>query len=94
MPSRRLGIEGLATFKRDMQFDAENCTINIPASAQNAKVVTLPVFDHVMVGIGVKKDNNTQRGRVMMSLLRPRTKIFGPRHVAGFCCCHLQSPKA
>lgn len=60
----RLGIEGLVTFKKDMQFDAENYVITVGEK-------TIAVFDKVTVRIGVEKDKNTQRGRVKMSLVHP-----------------------
>lgn len=64
----RLGIEGLVTFKRDTQFDAENYTITVPGGKENIKI---SVFDQVVVQIEVEKDKNTQRGKVKMTLLEP-----------------------
>ncbi|KAI0758758.1 RNB-domain-containing protein [Fomes fomentarius] len=64
----RLGIEGLVTFKREIQFDAENYTITIPADGQE---VTISVFDKVKVLVEVEQDKNTQRGRVVMTLSQP-----------------------
>ena len=70
----RLGLEGLVTFKRDVQFDADNYTVTVPPSAsaaENAAPVAISVFDKVKVRIEVEKDKNTQRGRVKMTLLSP-----------------------
>lgn len=65
----RLGLEGLVTFKRDVQFDADNYTVVVPAG--DAEPVAISVFDKVKVRIEVEKDKNTQRGRVKMSLVSP-----------------------
>lgn len=59
-----MGIEGLVTFKKDLQFDAENYTVSIAG-------VTISVFDKVLVRIEVEKDRNTQRGKVKMTLVDP-----------------------
>ena len=68
----RLGIEGLVTFKRDTQFDAENYTITVPSSTSTTTTMTtIAVFDKVKVRIEVEKDKNTQRGRVKMTLIHP-----------------------
>ena len=70
----RLGLEGLVTFKRDVQFDADNYTVTVPPSAsaaENAAPVAISVFDKVKVRIEVEKDKNTQRGRVKMTLVSP-----------------------
>ncbi|TFY71746.1 hypothetical protein EVG20_g1249 [Dentipellis fragilis] len=67
----KLGIEGLVMFKRDVQFDAEEYTVTVPASATNAKDVKISVFDQVTVNIEVEKDKNTQRGKVKMTLIHP-----------------------
>ncbi|KAI9566793.1 hypothetical protein HD554DRAFT_2024795 [Boletus coccyginus] len=64
-----LGLEGLVTFKRDVQFDADNYTVVVPAG--DAEPVAISVFDKVKVRIEVEKDKNTQRGRVKMSLVSP-----------------------
>jgi exosome complex exonuclease DIS3/RRP44 len=56
------------TFKRDIQFDADNYCVSIP-SAEGP--VTISVFDKVVVGIDVQKDKNTQRGKVIMNLVHP-----------------------
>jgi len=70
----QLGLEGLVTFKRDVQFDADNYTVMVPPSASaagGAAPVAISVFDKVKVRIEVEKDRNTQRGRVRMTLLSP-----------------------
>ncbi|KAG1859384.1 hypothetical protein C8R48DRAFT_774721 [Suillus tomentosus] len=41
----KLGLEGLAMFKRDTQFDAENYTISLPSSDIGRPDVTISVFD-------------------------------------------------
>ncbi|EJF61412.1 RNB-domain-containing protein [Dichomitus squalens LYAD-421 SS1] len=64
----RLGIEGLVTFKHEIQFDADNYTITVPARGQE---ITISVFDKVKVVIEVEQDKNTQRGRVVMALSQP-----------------------
>ncbi|KIK77030.1 hypothetical protein PAXRUDRAFT_835134 [Paxillus rubicundulus Ve08.2h10] len=65
----QLGLEGLVTFKHDVQFDADNYTLTVPSAF--SKDVTISVFDKVKVRIDVAKDKNTQRGRVKMSLVNP-----------------------
>ncbi|KAH7884979.1 hypothetical protein F5I97DRAFT_1937308 [Phlebopus sp. FC_14] len=72
----KLGLEGLVTFKHDVQFDAENYTVTVPSTPSNSKSamasdVTIAVFDKVKVRIVVEKDKNTQRGRVKMTLVSP-----------------------
>lgn len=73
--SRRLGIEGLVMFKRDItQFDADNYTVTIPGSSTavaDGRDVTISVFDKVVVNIEVEKDKNTQKGKVKMTLVHP-----------------------
>ncbi len=66
-----MGIEGLVTFKRDIQFDAENYSITIPTTEAGQKEATIAVFDKVTVQIEVEKDKNTQRGKVKMTLVKP-----------------------
>ncbi|KIY50234.1 RNB-domain-containing protein [Fistulina hepatica ATCC 64428] len=61
----KLGIEGLVTFKRDIEFDADNYKITIGDG------VDIAVFDRVTVNIQVEKDRNTQRGKVKMTLAEP-----------------------
>lgn len=65
----RLGIEGLVTFKRDVQFDPDKYTITFPGLGE--KAVTIKIFDKVTVAMTVEKDKNTQRGKVKMSLIKP-----------------------
>ncbi|KAI0060894.1 RNB-domain-containing protein [Artomyces pyxidatus] len=67
----KLGLEGLVTFKRETQFDAENYTFTIPVAETGDKDVTIAVFDKVVVSIDVEKDRNTQRGKVKMTLVSP-----------------------
>lgn len=70
----RLGLEGLVTFKRDVQFDADNYTVMVPSTTKGAEdtaPVAISVFDKVKVRIEVEKDKNTQRGRVKMYLVSP-----------------------
>lgn len=69
--TRRLGIEGLVTFKRDMDFDPELYTITLPSPSGGSTGVKIAVFDKVVVGITVEADKNTQRGKVKMALLEP-----------------------
>ncbi|KAG2013854.1 mitotic control protein dis3 [Coprinopsis cinerea AmutBmut pab1-1] len=64
-----LGIEGLVTFKKDMQFDAENYSVTV--QPPGASPVTISVFDKVRVRLQVEKDKNTQRGKVKMTLISP-----------------------
>ena len=66
-----MGIEGLVTFKREIQFDTENYSITIPVSETGKEDVTIAVFDKVTVQIEVEKDKNTQRGKVKMTLVSP-----------------------
>ena len=64
----RLGLEGLVTFKREIQFDADNYTITVPAQGGD---VSISVFDKVKVLVEVEQDKNTQRSRVVMTLSAP-----------------------
>ncbi|PSS31962.1 hypothetical protein PHLCEN_2v2289 [Hermanssonia centrifuga] len=66
----KLGIEGLVTFKRETQFDADNYVITVPSSESRGQT-TIAVFDKVRVQIEVEKDRNTQRGKVKMTLIHP-----------------------
>ncbi len=70
MELQRLGIEGLVTFKRETQFDADNYVITVPSSESRGQT-TIAVFDKVRVQIEVEKDRNTQRGKVKMTLIHP-----------------------
>ncbi|KAF9219211.1 RNB-domain-containing protein [Gyrodon lividus] len=65
----QLGLEGLVTFKHDVQFDADNYSLTVPSASSGN--VTISVFDKVKVRIEVEKDKNTQRGRVKMSIISP-----------------------
>ncbi|GAA5932387.1 exosome catalytic subunit DIS3 [Sporobolomyces koalae] len=65
----QFGLEGLVTFKRDNEYDAETYEITVPDKAGNQ--VKIGVFDKVTVEISVEKDKNTQRGKVVMSLCEP-----------------------
>ncbi|KAK4702251.1 hypothetical protein P7C70_g3973, partial [Phenoliferia sp. Uapishka_3] len=69
----QFGLEGLVTFKRENEFDAEKYEISVPSDASdpNGPTVRIGVFDKVMVEISVEKDRNTQRGRVVMTLVEP-----------------------
>jgi len=69
--TRRLGIEGLVTFKRETKFDADNYTFTIASAGPGGEDVEIAVFDKVTVNIGVEKDKNTQRGKVKMTLVKP-----------------------
>ncbi|KZT00885.1 RNB-domain-containing protein [Laetiporus sulphureus 93-53] len=64
----KLGIEGLVTFKQEIQFDADAYTITVPSAT---KPSTIAVFDKVKVNVEIEKDKNTQRGRVKMFLVSP-----------------------
>ncbi|GAA6017904.1 hypothetical protein JCM11491_001210 [Sporobolomyces phaffii] len=65
----QFGLEGLVTFKRDNEYDAETYEITVPD--KNGDKVKIGVFDKVVVEIGVEKDKNTQRGKVVMALCEP-----------------------
>ena len=70
----RLGLEGLITFKNDThEFDAEDYTITVPSPSGEKKVIG--VFDKVTVKVGIKKDENTQRGIVKMVLVEPVSSV-------------------
>ena len=56
-------------FKREIQFDAENYSVNVLSG--NGVSSSISVFDKVSVQIEVEKDPNTQRGKVKMTLVRP-----------------------
>ncbi|EJU00604.1 RNB-domain-containing protein [Dacryopinax primogenitus] len=58
----KLGLEGLVTFKREINFDPELYSVKVPSATGE---VTLSVFDEVDVEISIEKDVNTQRGRVI-----------------------------
>ncbi|GAA5882413.1 hypothetical protein JCM1840_000408 [Sporobolomyces johnsonii] len=67
----QFGLEGLVTFKRDLEYDAETYEIVVPDKDKEGNKVKIGVFDKVTVEIGVEKDKNTQRGKVVMSLIDP-----------------------
>ncbi|KDE09865.1 hypothetical protein MVLG_00263 [Microbotryum lychnidis-dioicae p1A1 Lamole] len=67
----QFGLEGLVTFKRENEYDAEKYEISIPMSKDGQDKVTIGVFDKVTVEISVEKDKNTQRGKVRMELVEP-----------------------
>ncbi|CCA72877.1 probable DIS3 3`-5` exoribonuclease required for 3` end formation of 5.8S rRNA [Serendipita indica DSM 11827] len=66
----RLGIEGLVTFKHEIEYDAEAYAVTLP-NGKKQKPVSLAVFDKVTVKITVEKDTTTQRGKVRMVLVSP-----------------------
>lgn len=65
----QFGLEGLVTFKRDNEYDAGTYEITVPD--KDGDKVKIGVFDKVVVEIGVEKDKNTQRGKVVMALCEP-----------------------
>jgi exosome complex exonuclease DIS3/RRP44 len=70
----RLGLEGLITFKKDTHdFDPEEYTISVPTPKGSKAVIG--VFDKVTVDVGIEKDPNTQRGKVVMRLVEPVSSI-------------------
>lgn len=70
----RLGLEGLITFKKDTHdFDPEEYTISVPKP--DGSKATIGVFDKVTVDVGIEKDQNTQRGKVVMRLVQPVSSI-------------------
>ncbi|CAE6477184.1 unnamed protein product [Rhizoctonia solani] len=64
----KLGIEGLVTFKNELEFDPESYSLTLPGPNGGVKVA---VFDRVRVKIRVEQDKNTLRGKVKMTLLSP-----------------------
>lgn len=70
----KLGLEGLITFKHDThEFDPENYLINVPTPDGGSKQIA--VFDRVKVDISIEKDPNTQRGKVVMTLVEPVSSV-------------------
>ncbi|KAL7418616.1 exosome catalytic subunit dis3 [Cryptotrichosporon argae] len=70
----KLGLEGLVQFKKDThEFDPENYQITVPIapSGLGSGSATIAVFDRVAVDIWIEKDENTQRGKVVMELVEP-----------------------
>lgn len=57
--SNRFGLEGLVTFKRENEYDAETYEIAVPvdgtSSSNGGKSVRIGVFDKVLVEISVEK---------------------------------------
>jgi exosome complex exonuclease DIS3/RRP44 len=51
----QFGLEGLVTFKRDNDYDAETYEITVPNDNDNGDKVKIGVFDKVVVEIGVEK---------------------------------------
>lgn len=51
----RFGLEGLVTFKRENQYDADTYEITVPAVDSEGLPVKIGVFDKVMVEISVEK---------------------------------------
>lgn len=68
----RLGLEGLITFNSDKHaYDAENYVLTLPTGPGPSETVTVGVFDRVRVEVGIEKDKNTKRGKVVMRLVEP-----------------------
>ncbi|WFD34393.1 exosome catalytic subunit dis3 [Malassezia cuniculi] len=64
------GIEGLVTFSRECDLDADAYTVTVPADASGlARDVTLGIFDRCRVEIGIEKDRSTRRSRTKMALV-------------------------
>ncbi|TIA81869.1 hypothetical protein E3P92_02083 [Wallemia ichthyophaga] len=64
-----LGLEGIITFKKAINFIAEEYKIVVEDS--QSKSHTISLFDLVDVEIFVENDRNTQRGKVRMVLRSP-----------------------
>lgn len=62
-------MEGLITFKKQIEFNAENYSIKV--EDEQLQSHTISVFDVVDVEIFVENDKNTQRGKVKMTLKSP-----------------------
>ncbi|KAM0791799.1 hypothetical protein ACM66B_004062 [Microbotryomycetes sp. NB124-2] len=65
----QFGLEGLVMFKRENEYNAETYELTVPG--EDGGKVVLGVFDRVTVEISVEKDRNTQRGKVVMTLVEP-----------------------
>ncbi len=66
----RYGLEGLITFDKDCEYDADKYEVTIPRAVSKLdRDITLGVFDKCTVELGVEKDRNTMRGKVKMALL-------------------------
>lgn len=68
----KYGLEGLITFSQDCQFDADEFQVTVPKDVSGfSRDLTLGIFDKCKVEIGVKKDKNTMRSVVAMTLVQP-----------------------
>jgi exosome complex exonuclease DIS3/RRP44 len=66
----KYGLEGLITFPKDCEFDAEEFKVTIPKDISGFKHdLTLGIFDSCRVAIGVKQDKSTMRSAVAMALV-------------------------
>ncbi len=66
----QFGLEGLITFKDEVEFDQDNYEVTIPKSVSGLKKdLKLGIFDQCKVEIGVTKDAATKRGKVSMHLV-------------------------
>lgn len=52
---RRFGLEGLVTFKRENEYDANTYEIAVPSDSSSEGPVRIGVFDKVLVEISVEK---------------------------------------
>ena len=71
-PSDRLGIEGLITFKSQIEYDADSYRITAPSPTGKR---TITVFG-IKVKTFVEKDRSTQKGNVRMDLACMKLFIF------------------
>ncbi|KAM0747130.1 mitotic control protein dis3 [Meredithblackwellia eburnea MCA 4105] len=67
----RFGLEGLITFEKENEFDPDHYEVALPSGNGDGKKVKIGVFDKVVVDISVETDKNTQRGKVVMTLVEP-----------------------
>lgn len=66
----QFGLEGLITFKEEVEFDQENYEVNIRKEVSGlGGDLKLGIFDMCEVEIGVVKDEMTKRGKVSMRLV-------------------------
>lgn len=64
----------MITFKKDTHdFDPEEYTISVPTPKGGKAIIG--VFDKVTVDVGIEKDPNTQRGKVVMRLVDPVSSV-------------------
>jgi len=57
--------------KKEVKFDAKNCSLTIPAARSGVgKDAVVSAFDKVMVNILVVKDKKTKKDRVTMTFRR------------------------